>query len=242
MEVFRNIGHFIETYGFTIIVVLLVIFGIYARIKKLIDSNIVEWLVDKVGDAESYFGSETGQLKLRSVYNTFVAQRPILALIISFDTFKDLVDVALDKFEDMIENNEKIKNWYEIQKQLIEEKKKNEELQEYDNNENNFDESITDFVSVNIDDFSESETVDINDNFVQIQNDEEYSDELVPDINISNGVDKKTVEKFTSKRLEKVNEDIVETTYYEKKEKEITENNENSSELYETTIEEVKKI
>ena len=111
--VFDTILSFIETYGFTIIVIFLVLFGIYSKIKSIIDNNLIEWLVDKVADAEVYFGSQTGQLKLRYVYDTFVSQRPVLAVFVSFETFSSLVDAALEKFEDMLLNNKKIQEYYE---------------------------------------------------------------------------------------------------------------------------------
>ena len=117
MEFISNIGTFITTYAVEIIIVLLVILGLYVKIKNLIGNNLIEWLVDKVGDAEAYFGSETGQLKLRSVYNVFVQNRPILAFFISFDKFRDYVDAALEKFNQMLSDNGKIKEWYDKQKE-----------------------------------------------------------------------------------------------------------------------------
>lgn len=116
MEFISNMGTFITTYTVEIIIVLLAILGFYVKIRNLINNNLIEWLVDKVADAEAYFGSETGQLKLRSVYNVFVQNRPILALFIPFDKFADYVDSALEKFEQMVSDNGKIKEWYDKQK------------------------------------------------------------------------------------------------------------------------------
>ena len=115
MELINSFLTFINTYMAEIIIILLVVFGIFVKLKKLISNNLIEWLVDKVGEAESYFGSETGQLKLRSVYNTFVISRPVLAMFVSFDKFKDYVDLALEKFETMLSENGKIKEWYDQQ-------------------------------------------------------------------------------------------------------------------------------
>ena len=116
MEGINNIITFIEPHVVEIIIVLLVFLGIYIKAKNLICNNLIEWLVDQVAEAEAYFGSETGQLKLRSVYNAFVQKRPILALFISFEKFSALVDVALEKFEQMLSENGKIKEWYDNQK------------------------------------------------------------------------------------------------------------------------------
>ena len=117
MEFISTVGTFITTYAVEIIVVLLVILGLYVKLNNLISNNLIEWLVDKVADAEAYFGSETGQLKLRSVYNVFVQNRPILAIFISFNKFNDYVDAALKKFEQMLSDNGKIKEWYDKQKE-----------------------------------------------------------------------------------------------------------------------------
>ena len=116
MEGINNIITFIGTHIVEIIIVLLVFLGIYIKAKNLICNNLIEWLVDQVAEAEAYFGSETGQLKLRSVYNAFVQKRPILALFISFEKFSALVDVALEKFEQMLSENGKIKEWYDNKK------------------------------------------------------------------------------------------------------------------------------
>ena len=119
MNFIKATFEFVQTYGMEIIILLLFMFGIYFKVKNFISENLVEWLVDKVGDAESFFGSNTGQLKLRSVYNTFVAARPILAFFISFEQFEKYVDKALEKFEEMLSKNEDIKIWYETQNQNI---------------------------------------------------------------------------------------------------------------------------
>ena len=257
METVMKVLNFMQTYGFTIIISVLVIAGLIIRIKTFFTEDLIEWLVDKVGDAESYFGSKTGQLKLRAVYDTFVSQRPIVALFISFKTFSKLVDAALEKFQDMIENNEKIREWYEKKKQEIQDKfdkdkDKDENQDKTENNEENKEEqdNITDKDNQ---DENQDETkeepkeevepvVDVEEPINNVDNvKEEYADELVPDVPTDlNTGEKRTVEKFTSKKVSKEKSDSIKTTYYEKTEKEITQASEKSSELYETKIEEVK--
>lgn len=61
-----------------------------------------EWLLWAVMQAESYYGAETGVLKLRWVYDMFVSKFPWLAKIINFDTFAGLVDEALDRMEQLL--------------------------------------------------------------------------------------------------------------------------------------------
>ena len=252
METVMKVLNFIQTYGFTIIISILVIAGLIIRIKTFFTEDLIEWLVDKVGDAESYFGSKTGQLKLRAVYDTFVSQRPIVALFISFKTFSKLVDAALEKFQDMIENNEKIREWYENKKQEIQDKfdkDKDKNQDETENKEENKEEQDNatdeDNKDSNTDETKEEvepPIVDVEEPINNIENTkEEYADELVPDVPTDlNTGEKRTVEKFTSKKVSKEKSDSIKTTYYEKTEKEITQASENSSELYEIKIEEIK--
>ena len=73
---------------------------------------ISNWLilipVWAVAQAEKKLGSQTGQLKLRYVYDMFISKFPGVSIFIPFDTFKSMVDKALDELQEMIENNEKI--------------------------------------------------------------------------------------------------------------------------------------
>lgn len=68
--------------------------------------KVKEWLLYAVTMAESEFGSETGALKLRCVYDRFVSKFPWLAKIISFSHFSSLVDEALDEMRKMLQTNE----------------------------------------------------------------------------------------------------------------------------------------
>lgn len=73
-------------------------------IKVFGEQKVKNWLVWAVGEAEKQFGSGTGQLKLRSVYNEFVKMFPKLSLIITFARFSFLVDEALDILAVMLKN------------------------------------------------------------------------------------------------------------------------------------------
>ena len=66
------------------------------------------WLVWAVSEAEAIFGSKTGRLKLRYVYDLAVERFPMIAKFIPFAMFSKLVDSALDVMRDMIENNKNI--------------------------------------------------------------------------------------------------------------------------------------
>lgn len=72
-------------------------------------AKIVEWLHYAVVEAEKDLGGETGQLKLVKVYDMFISKFPFISLIMSYATFKVLVDKALDWMRDMLEVNAKIK-------------------------------------------------------------------------------------------------------------------------------------
>lgn len=68
-------------------------------------AKVKEWLLLAVVEAEKQFGSGTGQLKLRSVYDLFVSRFPWVAKIVSFSTFSGWVDEALDKVEDWLKED-----------------------------------------------------------------------------------------------------------------------------------------
>lgn len=68
------------------------------------------WLLWGVSEAEEYFGSGTGQLKLRYVYNLAIEKYPVFSKIIPFTVFAWLVDKALTEMRTWIESNENIAN------------------------------------------------------------------------------------------------------------------------------------
>lgn len=68
-------------------------------------TKVKEWLLYAVTTAEKELGGGTGQIKLRYVYDMFIAKFPYLAKTVSFEAFSFLVDEVLDKFRDMLDNN-----------------------------------------------------------------------------------------------------------------------------------------
>lgn len=68
-------------------------------------ANIKEWLLWATTEAEKKFGSGTGKLKLRYVYDLFVEKFPWLAKVVSFETFSALVDKVLGEMNDMLTSN-----------------------------------------------------------------------------------------------------------------------------------------
>ena len=76
-------------------------------------TKVREWLLYAVTAAQKEFGSGTGQIKLRYVYDKFLTKFPAFAPIISFELFSNLVDEALVKFKEILETNKKIQNYVE---------------------------------------------------------------------------------------------------------------------------------
>lgn len=73
--------------------------------------KIKEWLLFAVTEAEREFGSGTGQLKLRYVYDMFVAKFPYLVKFVSFELFSSLVDKALVEFKKLFNTNNAVKGY-----------------------------------------------------------------------------------------------------------------------------------
>lgn len=71
--------------------------------------KVKEWLLYAVTEAEKELGGGTGQLKLRYVYDMFLAKFPWLVNVVSFDTFRDLVDETLVDMREMLQKNQAVK-------------------------------------------------------------------------------------------------------------------------------------
>lgn len=63
---------------------------------------VKQWLVGACFDAEIALGGGTGELKLRMVYDTFVARFPWVAKVVAFDTFHEWVKEALVRLPEML--------------------------------------------------------------------------------------------------------------------------------------------
>lgn len=83
-------------------------YTIYVFVKMPSDkqlNKVREWLLYAVTKAEKELGGGTGQIKLRYVYDMFVARFTWFAKAISFEMFSMMVDEALDKMKEMLESN-----------------------------------------------------------------------------------------------------------------------------------------
>ena len=80
-------------------------------------AKVKEWLLFAVTQAEKEFGSGTGQLKLRYVYDMFIVKFPSIAKVISFEAFGLMVDEVLEKFRDLLDKNQSLQNYITGDKQ-----------------------------------------------------------------------------------------------------------------------------
>ena len=95
-----------------------IVAGIVTTVIKFIKSskasqmkNLKEWLLYATTEAEKALGSGTGKLKLRTVYDMFLLKFPWLAKIISFDTFSNLVDEALEDMNSLLNTNTAVQTY-----------------------------------------------------------------------------------------------------------------------------------
>lgn len=103
-----NVLNFIYDNWDIIAVIVIIVIGVVIRLRSLWKGDVVEWLVAICADAETLYGDGTGYLKLRYVYNAFLATFPVLSKYISFETFSKWVDIALDKLKAKLSANEKL--------------------------------------------------------------------------------------------------------------------------------------
>lgn len=92
-----------------VLVYVVVKFFKFPRAEQI--TKIKEWLLFAVTQAEQQFGSGTGQLKLRCVYDMFVTKFPYLVKFVSFEFFSKLVDDVLVKFKDMFKSNAAVQSY-----------------------------------------------------------------------------------------------------------------------------------
>lgn len=69
---------------------------------------VKQWLKYAVAEAEQYFGSKTGKLKLQYVYNCFAERFKVISSFVTFDVFSKWVDTALDTLNGWLETNDNI--------------------------------------------------------------------------------------------------------------------------------------
>lgn len=91
-----------------VLIVLLIIAGLVELLVIKDKKKAKEWLLLAVLEAEKEFGSKTGAIKLRYVYDMFLATFPILSKFVSFEEFSSMVDEVLEKMKHLINTNTKV--------------------------------------------------------------------------------------------------------------------------------------
>ena len=101
---------------FMLIVLAAIIAALFVAVKKFFGlpkdeqlEKVREWLLYAVTMAEKEYGSGTGKLKLRFVYDMFLVKFNWIAMVISFEKFSELVDKALEEMRPMLDQNERVK-------------------------------------------------------------------------------------------------------------------------------------
>lgn len=97
----------VDNWG-VILILILAIVGVVELIIVKDKQKAKEWLLLAVLEAEKLYGSKTGAVKLRYVYDMFLATFPILSRVVSFEEFSKLVDDALEEMKHLINTNVKV--------------------------------------------------------------------------------------------------------------------------------------
>ena len=113
-----SVINFIQEYWYLIVAAIAVTSVVSIKVYKWFKKpnneqleQVRQWLLYAVAKAEKELGSGTGQLKLRYVYNMFIAKFPVIAMFIKFEDFSSMVDKALEELEELINNNVQIENF-----------------------------------------------------------------------------------------------------------------------------------
>jgi hypothetical protein len=72
---------------------------------------LAEWLLLAVVQAEKELGGGTGQIKLRFVYDLFLSKFKFMSKLITFNQFSLMVDIALAKMNNILQNNANLQNY-----------------------------------------------------------------------------------------------------------------------------------
>lgn len=89
-------------------------FYVYKFLKKPTSEqieNVKQWLIWACIEAERMWGSGTGKIKIREVYDWFITKFPAISNVISFETFSTWVDLALEEARKIIETNQTVNNY-----------------------------------------------------------------------------------------------------------------------------------
>lgn len=99
----------VNNWGLLLILVMVVAGLIY--LIKNDKEKAKKWLLLACLEAEKEFGSKTGIIKLRYVYDLFIQQFPVLSKFMSFEQFSLLVDEVLEEMKHLINTNMAVFNF-----------------------------------------------------------------------------------------------------------------------------------
>lgn len=112
----KNMVEFVANNWSVIIAVVAVVVvagvAVYAFLKLPTNqqtTKVKKCLLAWVIAAEADLGGGTGKVKLSTVYGMFVTAFPVLKNFISFETFSEWVDEALEEMRNMLEQNENLR-------------------------------------------------------------------------------------------------------------------------------------
>ena len=93
--------------------ILVIVILIGGAVAMFINSKrgLSDWLILAVTECEKTLGGGVGALKLRTCYEKFLELYPVLSKLISFEKFSELVDKALVEMKKMLENNKKVQEY-----------------------------------------------------------------------------------------------------------------------------------
>ncbi len=94
-----------------VIVALNFIISFFQKPTSQQKQQIFQWLIWCTAEAEKIFGGNTGQLKLRYVYDKFLERFDYLAKLFSFDQFSELVDKALTEMKRLLSDNKSMQEY-----------------------------------------------------------------------------------------------------------------------------------
>ena len=92
-----------------VIIVTVIKFLLMSRDKQL--EKVKEWLLYACIEAEKSLGNQTGEIKLRYVYNEFIEKFKFVSMFLSFEDFSDLVDSSLEDMRELVDTNGSIRDY-----------------------------------------------------------------------------------------------------------------------------------
>ena len=93
----------------TVFVLIAIKFLQISRDKQI--EKVKEWLLYACVEAEKSLGNQTGEIKLRYVYNEFIEKFKFVSMFLSFEDFSDLVDSSLEDMKELVDTNGSIRDY-----------------------------------------------------------------------------------------------------------------------------------